>query len=79
MRPIDSISQVRVPKLIIAGSEDRHTTLEESRALWAAAAEPKQFWVVQGASHTDMCSFAPDEYRDRVLAFFAATLASLSH
>lgn len=78
MRPIDRMSQIQVPKLIIAGSEDRHTTIEESRALFDAAAEPKQFWVVQGASHTDMCSFAPAEYRDRILAFFAANLSRRS-
>jgi len=78
MRPIDRIGQIQVPKLIIAGSEDRHTTLEESRALFDAAAEPKQFWVVAGASHTDMCSFAPAEYRDRILTFFAANLSPRS-
>ena len=76
MRPIERISQIPLPKLIIAGSEDRHTTLEESRALFDAAPEPKQLWVVQGASHTDMCSFAPAEYRDRILEFFAVTLAT---
>jgi fermentation-respiration switch protein FrsA (DUF1100 family) len=74
MRPVNKIGQIQVPKLIIAGSEDRHTTLGESRALFDVAAEPKQLWVVQGAAHTDMCLFAPAEYRDRVLAFFAATL-----
>ena len=78
MRPIDRISQIQIPKLIIAGSEDRHTTLEESLALFDAATEPKQFWVVEGASHTDMCSFAPAEYRDRILTFFAANLSPRS-
>jgi len=53
---------------------DRHTTLEESHRLFEAAAEPKDLWVVAGAAHTDMCSFAPTEYTNRILAFFAATL-----
>jgi len=74
MRPVDRIREIQVPKFLIAGSEDRHTTLEESRRLFEAAAEPKELWVVQGAAHTDMCSFAPAEYTRRILAFFAATL-----
>src|SRR5262249_31113660 len=76
MRPVNRIGQIQIPKLIIAGSEDRHTTMEESRRLFEAAADPKQLWVVQGAAHTDMCLFATTEYNNRVLAFFAATLKS---
>jgi len=74
MRPVDRILEIQVPKLLIAGSEDRHTSLEESQRLFDAAAEPKELWVVRGAAHTDMCSFAPTEYTNRILAFFAATL-----
>src|SRR5262249_31537030 len=74
MRPLDRIREIQVPKFLIAGAQDRHTTLEESKRLFDVAAQPKELWVVTGAAHTDMCSFAPTEYTNRILAFFAATL-----
>lgn len=74
LRPIDHVSTLRIPKLIIAGSEDRHTTLAESRELFRAAAEPKELWVVNGAKHQDLHAFANAEYEQRLLAFFASYL-----
>jgi fermentation-respiration switch protein FrsA (DUF1100 family) len=76
LRPIDPVGQITAPKLFIAGAEDLYTTLEESRQLFAAASEPKQLWVVGGASHQDLHAFARDEYERRVLAFFAQSLRS---
>ncbi len=74
LRPVDRISEVKTPKLIIAGAEDRHTTIEETRQLYAAARDPKEMWIVPGASHQDLHSFAPQEYEQRVLSFFLTTL-----
>ena len=74
LRPIDHIRDQREPVFIIAGDIDRHTTLAQSRALFAAAAEPRQMWVVPGAEHVDIAHYAPDEYRKRVLDFFARTV-----
>lgn len=70
MRPIDRIGAVTVPKLIIAGSADEHTPLQESMAMFRAAAEPKELWVVAGARHVDLDRYAGDSYRKRVLRFF---------
>jgi alpha-beta hydrolase superfamily lysophospholipase len=74
LRPIDHMSGMRMPKLLIAGAEDRHKTLAESRELFAAASEPKELWVVDGARHQDLHAFAKTEYEQRVLAFFAKNL-----
>jgi alpha-beta hydrolase superfamily lysophospholipase len=74
LRPIDRVGALNLPKLFIAASEDRHTTLDESRALFAAASEPKEFWIVNGASHQDLHSYNRDEYERRVLAFFGKNL-----
>jgi fermentation-respiration switch protein FrsA (DUF1100 family) len=74
LRPIDHVNSLRMPKLFIAGSEDRHTTLAESRELFHAAAEPKELWVVNGAKHQDLYTFAKAEYEQRVLGFFAKHL-----
>ena len=35
-----------VPILIIAKENDYHTTLEESKQLFAVANEPKELWIV---------------------------------
>src|SRR4029077_21015743 len=51
LRPIDAVTRVRVPILIIAGTEDLRTTLADSRRLFDAAPAPKQFWAVPGAAH----------------------------
>jgi len=68
--PITAISRVRCPVLVIAGSADQRTTLSESRRLFEAAPEPKELWVVQGATHVDLYRFAGKEYENHVLPFF---------
>jgi uncharacterized protein len=70
LRPIARVGQVAAPKLFIAGAEDRHTTLDESKELFNAAGEPKELWVLEGARHVDAHEFAAKEYERRVLLFF---------
>jgi fermentation-respiration switch protein FrsA (DUF1100 family) len=74
LRPIDHITQLTAPKLFIAGSDDRHTTLEESKLLYETASGPKDFWVIQGAAHVDFHKAARVEYEQRVLEFFENNL-----
>jgi fermentation-respiration switch protein FrsA (DUF1100 family) len=74
LRPIDHVGQLTSPKLFIAGSNDLHTTIEESERLYEAASEPKDFWVIQGAKHVDLHHAAPTEYESRVLEFFQKNL-----
>lgn len=42
LSPIQKVSRITVPKLIVAGTADRLTHIEEARELFAAA-EPKEF------------------------------------
>jgi fermentation-respiration switch protein FrsA (DUF1100 family) len=69
LRPIDHVSEMHMPKLFIAGAEDDHTTIAESKALFAAAAEPKSLWIVAGAKHVNLYAYTPIEYRKRILDF----------
>lgn len=73
LRPIDHIKRINAPKLFIAGANDRYTPLEESRALYETANDPKEFWVVPGAGHVDAHSAARVEYEQRILEFFRKT------
>jgi fermentation-respiration switch protein FrsA (DUF1100 family) len=54
LEPIKSINHLGAPVLIAAGSDDEHTTLQESEELYAAAANPKELWIVKGGRHQDL-------------------------
>ncbi|HEV2847042.1 MAG TPA: alpha/beta fold hydrolase [Thermoanaerobaculia bacterium] len=69
LSPVDQIGRLRCPVLILSGSEDRHTTAEQTRRLFARAPEPKELWLVPGAAHVDLHGFAGEEYRRRILKF----------
>ena len=72
--PIQQVGKITAPKFFTAGTEDRLTTLKESKDLFNAAAEPKQFWWVNGAEHVDLDAFAKAEYEKRVLEFLTKNL-----
>jgi fermentation-respiration switch protein FrsA (DUF1100 family) len=74
--PIEGARHIQAPLLLIAGDLDRHTRIEESRAIFEAAPEPKSLWVVPGAAHQNFHRVAPAEYEERVLDFFAHTLGA---
>ena len=69
LEPIRHIANVAAPVLIVAGSRDEHTTLEESLELYAAAPEPKSLWIVEGAKHQDFLAFDPKSYEATVVPF----------
>jgi fermentation-respiration switch protein FrsA (DUF1100 family) len=70
--PIDSealIGQLRVPLLMLHGTEDRAIPIAEARRLYAAAPGPKEMIEVPGAPHAQVW-FGP--YRERALAALTA-------
>jgi len=69
LRPIDHLPNAGCPVLLIAGTEDRHTTSNETAQMFSVAREPKELWLVDGAAHEDLHLAAPDEYKSRVLGF----------
>jgi len=75
LRPIDSIRALGCPVLIVSGAADRYTTAEQTRALFTAASEPKEIWLVPGAAHVDLLRHDPEGYRLRVLGFLDRYLA----
>ena len=74
LRPISKIGNIQAPKLIIAGSEDKHTLLNESHQMYEMAHEPKELWIVNGAQHQDIHRFAKQDYELRLLQFFETNL-----
>ena len=78
LAPQASIASLHAPLLLIAGTEDHHTRISQSEALFDRAPEPKEFWSVPGAAHQNLHRFAPDVYERRVLDFFGRYLRGRS-
>jgi uncharacterized protein len=76
LRPIDRMGRLGSPVFIVAGTRDEHTTPQETEAIFAAASQPKQFWLVPGAAHENLHDFAKEDYERRILEYFAKYLRS---
>ena len=58
---------------LIHDEEDKQLSNESLEALWAAAGDPRQKWVVPGAPHGRGWQTDPEEYERRVLTFWRQT------
>jgi dipeptidyl aminopeptidase/acylaminoacyl peptidase len=68
------------PLLIIGQSDDPEIPASMTRALYAAAHEPKTLWLIQGAQHGGYAQVVgADEYGRRLRAFFADNLLERGH
>lgn len=78
LRPIDHLPKLACPVLIMSGSEDLHTTEQETRRMFnclqqTEAGHPShELWVVDGAAHVDLYDVAGEQYEKRVLNFLDA-------
>ena len=59
---------------IIGGEHDPLVPPRAAQALFAAALEPKEIWIVPGAGHAGFAAAAPSEYAARLAGFFARAL-----
>ncbi len=58
------------PVIIIAGEGDRMIPADNGRALYSAAKEPKELWIIPGADHGGTLAAAGSKYEKRVGEFF---------
>jgi uncharacterized protein len=63
-----------MPVVLIMGENDLNTTLSKRKRLFDTANQPMEIWIVPNAKHEDLNKFAPEEYEQKVLAFFDKTL-----
>ena len=71
--PLRVVEQIAPrPLLVIHGTEDRRITEEQVRELYAAAAEPKSLWLVDGASHDGIRNPVLDILSNDVISFLDA-------
>lgn len=71
-RVVDRISPR--PAFIMADENDAVIGSDQTVAVFEAAREPKQFWLIPGADHARGWQAAPEEYERRVLDFVRRTL-----
>lgn len=74
LRPVEAVRALRVPLLVMSGTNDQHTPWPETQALFNAAPSPKVLWPVQGAAHVDLHAFAPRAYEARLAPWLHARL-----
>ena len=65
----ERIGLVRAPTLVIAGDADSTVPLEQSRAIYEAAPEPKRLVVIEGADHNDAALVAGTGMVDDIVRF----------
>lgn len=73
--PVDRVARI-APRglLLIAPRNDALISWRQSARLYAAAREPKELWIVEGAEHATARWVAGEAYEERVLAFLARHL-----
>lgn len=64
------------PVLLLTGTEDRHATPEETQRLFERCRDPKELWLVPGATHKDVVEVGGQSYQRRVLDFLANRVAA---
>ena len=69
--PQKAVAARAFPVFLICDEKDVTLPCRHSEMIYAAARAPKQLWVVPGAYHTAAYGFFPEEFRRRVLTFFA--------
>ena len=74
LRPLSHIGTLGGEVLVIGGALDRHTKADETRRLFAAAAQPKGLWMLEGAAHVDFHAYAGSRYEQAILALLDRTM-----
>jgi alpha-beta hydrolase superfamily lysophospholipase len=74
--PEQSVAERAFPVLLICDEDDKALPCRHSEMIFAAARGPKQLWRVPRAFHTAALGFQPEEFRRRVLNFFAEAAKS---
>jgi len=64
------VASVHVPLFVMHGDRDQVIPLRLGQKLFAAANEPKTFWLVHGAGHNDVAETAGSAYREKLESFY---------
>ncbi len=70
---LHKLQRMKCPVLVTHGDQDHLISVEQGRALFAAAHEPKKLLIVRGADHA-LARFGGDAYLDSVAAFMNSAI-----
>ena len=73
--PFDNAGAVReqdAPVLVMHGAIDDYISPSHARAVYDAAQDPKELWLVPGANHSDIIPHATDDVETQLKEFIAA-------
>lgn len=76
MNSLERIARVECPKLFIHSRTDEIVPFEMGRRLFDAASEPKQFYIIERASHNETDIIGGAEYFDRINTFIQSCATS---
>jgi len=69
--PVDAIGRIAPrPVFLIQGDRDLRMPMSDFKALWNAARDPKEQWVVPGADHGDPWMINRSTYEKKLVDFF---------
>jgi dipeptidyl aminopeptidase/acylaminoacyl peptidase len=71
LKPERDVAKLDYPVLIIHGEADERIPLSEGRRVYDAAQPGSEFWTLSGVMHADAFPSHPDEYVQRLRAYFA--------
>jgi fermentation-respiration switch protein FrsA (DUF1100 family) len=71
----EHVAHLNVPKLFIHGTRDTIIPYTLGRELYKGAAEPKEFYSINGAGHNNTYRVGGKEYFDAIKEFITRTLA----
>lgn len=74
--PVQALARLHRPVLIIHGVADELIPVHNAHALYAAATEPKELWLLDAVGHAQAFVERPEEFRQRVLAFWERVFTS---
>ncbi|MDE5976882.1 MAG: lysophospholipase [Turicibacter sp.] len=70
IQPINAVTTITVPVLLIHGTEDTVTSPESSQYIYDAIPhENKELWYIEGAEHCNAYKDIPDTYFEKVYQF----------
>jgi pimeloyl-ACP methyl ester carboxylesterase len=73
--PLEAVGEIAPrPLLLLHGSEDPVIPVEHSRRPHAAAGDPAELWILEGARHAALFDHAPAAFEERVMAFLERAL-----
>lgn len=73
--PVEAITHTNGrPVMIVQGTEDEWINVAAAHRLFEASGEGAELWIIEGTRHVEAMFIYPDEYAQRMVNFFSASL-----